>query len=402
MPKFVYTALDRTGAEVSGKARAKTISQVRFELEEQDLTVTSIEAKKGLTELDITPARIKPGELMHISRQLAAFLRAGIPILDALAELREGTENRGTKRVLGEIGDDLAAGFTLSEAFEKHSNDFPPYYLGILRSAELTGNLDTVLDRLAIDIERDNESRRKLRSAMTYPAIVAVISVGTVVVLTMFVLPKFQEFFQSLDAELPAPTRLLLVISAFIQQWAWLIGLIALVLVVGYIIAIRTHAGRRVRDRMVLRLPVVGSTIQVAMAERFTRVLASLVSAGVPLPQAMGVSVDSLKNLAFEEPLQEARTAMMEGAGLAGPIAVTRLFPPMAVQMIRVGEETGSLDSQLEVAAEFYERELDYKVKKLAALVEPAVIVFMGGLVGFVAVALVSAMYGIFRATNLT
>ncbi|MEI2716594.1 MAG: type II secretion system F family protein [Candidatus Nanopelagicales bacterium] len=258
----------------------------------------------------------------------------------------------------------------MSEAFEKHSNDFPPYYLGILRSAELTGNLDTVLDRLAIDIERDHESRRKLRSAMTYPAIVAVISVGTVVVLTMFVLPKFQEFFQSLDAELPAPTRLLLAISAFIQQWAWLIGLIVLVLVVAYVI--RDHGLTRVaraRDRAILKLPVVGSTVQVAMAERFTRVLASLVSAGVPLPQAMGVSVDSLKNLAFEEPLQEARTAMMEGAGLAGPIAVTRLFPPMAVQMIRVGEETGSLDSQLEVAAEFYERELDYKVKKLAALV---------------------------------
>lgn len=402
MPRFAYTALDRDRTEVTGTIRAKTMSQVRFELEDKDLTVLAIETKKGLADLDITPARIKPDELMHISRQLSAFLRAGIPILDALAELREGTENRGTKRVLGDIGDDLAAGSTLSEAFEKHSNDFPPYYLGVLRSAELTGNLDVVLDRLAIDIERDRESRRKLRSAMTYPAIVAVISVGTVIVLTAFVLPKFQEFFAKLDAELPAPTRLLLSISAFIQQWAWLIGLVTLILVVGYVIAIRTHAGRRTRDRAVLRLPIIGSTITVAMAERFTRVLASLVSAGVPLPQAMGVSVDSLKNLAFEEPLQEARTAMMEGAGLAGPIAVTRLFPPMAVQMIRVGEETGSLDSQLEVAAAFYERELDHKVKKLASLVEPAVIIFMGGLVGFVAVALVSAMYGIFRATNLT
>ena len=402
MPTFLYTARDVTGEESSGKIRARTVSQVRFELEEQDLTILTLEAKRGLADLDITPARIKPDELMHLSRQLAAFLRAGIPILDALGELRDGAENRGTKRVLAQISEDLAAGSTLSGAFEQHARDFPPYYLGILRSAELTGELDTVLDQLAVYIERDREARRKIRSAMTYPAIVAVMSVGTVIVLTVFVLPKFQNFFSSLDAELPAPTRLLLTISSFLQQWGWLIALVVVIAAIGYFVALRTHAGRRARDRAMLRVPVVGGTVTVSMVERFTRILASLVTAGVPLPEAMGVAVDSLKNLAFEEPLQRARTSMIEGAGLSGPIAVTRLFPPMAVQMIRVGEDTGSLDTQLEGAAAFYERELDYKVKRMAALVEPAVILFMGGLVGFVAVALVSAMYGIFRATNLS
>lgn len=402
MPTFQYSALTSEGAAVTGRQRARTMSDARFLLKEQELTVTSLTARKSLLAVEVTPPRIKPNDLMHLSQQLSAFIRAGIPILDAMTELSEGSDSRGVRRVLDEIIADLRAGATLTEAFDRHPEDFPTYYRGILRSAELTGQLDTVLDQLAVYLERDLEARRKLKSAMVYPAIVAVMAIGTVVVLTAFVLPKFKTFFASLDAELPAPTRLLLSVSDFVQQWGWLIALVAALSVVAYFIGVRTRRGRHLRDRTFLKLPVLGSTIESSTTERFTRILSSMVGAGVPLPEAMQVATSSLNNLAFEYPLVRARSQMIDGAGLSGPIASTKKFPRMAVQMIRVGEDTGTLDRQLEVAAEFYSRDLDHKVKRLATLVEPAVILIMGSIVGFVAIALVSAMYGIFRATNLT
>jgi type IV pilus assembly protein PilC len=242
---------------------------------------------------------------------------------------------------------------------------------------------------------------RKIRTAMMYPAIVAVMAVATSLILAFFVLPRFEEFFASLDAQLPLPTRMLLAVNAFTQRWLWLIVGSLVALVVGFVVGVRTRPGRRLRDRAMLRIPVVGPTIRSSVTERFTRVLASMVHGGIPLPVAMDVASSSLHNLAFEEPLAAARAKMLDGAGLAGPIAETDMFPHMAVQMMRVGEHTGTLDRQLDMAAGFYGRELDHQVKKLSALVEPAIILVMGTLVGFVAIALVSAMYGIFRATPL-
>jgi type IV pilus assembly protein PilC len=226
-------------------------------------------------------------------------------------------------------------------------------------------------------------------------------AVGTVLVLAIYVLPKFKDFFASLDATLPLPTRMLLSVTDFLATWWWamLAGLGALI--VGYLVSVRFAAGVRFRDKMLLKIPVVGETIRYAVIERFTRLLSSMVTAGVALPEAMRVATESLHNKIYEEALGRARTQMIEGAGLAKPIADTKLFPGVATQMIRVGEDTGSLDTQLDVAAEYYERELDYKIKKVTTLLEPLVIVVVGVIVGFVAIALVSAMYGIFRTANI-
>lgn len=402
MPAYSYTGQTEDGQDKKGTVKAKNLATARFAVQDKGITGATLTVKKSLLDIQVTPPRIKPTDLMHLSRQLAAFLRAGIPILDAISELSEGSDSRAVSRVLDEIARDLRAGGTLTEAFDRHPKDFPTYYRGILKSAELTGQLDVVLDQLAVYLERDLEAGRKLKSAMVYPAIVAIMSIGTVAVLTLVVLPKFQKFFASLDAQLPAPTRLLLSISAFVQQWWWVFAVLGLLAALVYVVAVRLPAGRLLRDRTLLRLPAIGETIRASAIERFTRILASMVGAGIPLPEAMQVATKSLNNLAFEIPLERARQQMLDGAGLAAPIAATKLFPGMAIQMIRVGEDTGTLDRQLEVAAAFYARELDYKVKKLATLVEPAVIVVMGGVVGFVAIALVSAMYGIFRATNLS
>ena len=241
-----------------------------------------------------------------------------------------------------------------------------------------------------------------MKGALVYPAVVAATSVVTVLILAVFVLPKFKDFFSSLDAQLPLPTRMLLAMTAFLGSWWWVVAAGLVALAGTYLVGVRTAGGRRLRDGLLLRVPAVGPTIRFAVVERFTRLLASMMAAGVPLPEAMTVATGSLRNLVFERPLRHARAQMIEGAGLAGPIAATGLFPGVMTQMIRVGEETGTLDTQLEVAAAYYERELDYKIKKLTTLIEPAVVLMMGLIVGFVAVALVSAMYGIFRTVDLS
>jgi type IV pilus assembly protein PilC len=338
---------------------------------------------------------------MHLSRQLAAFVRAGLPVLEAVHTIGAESDNSSVRRVMNDIEDGLRTGERFSDCLDRHPKVFPDFYRGIVHSAELTGELDTVLNRLAIYIERDLEARRKINAAMIYPIVIMVMSAVTVIVLAAFVLPKFKVFFKSLDAKLPLPTRMLLAVTDFLTMWWWAVaaGVVFVVLVVFAVL--RSERGRYGRDRLLLAIPVVGTTIQFALVERFCRILASMVSAGVSLPDALRVATESLRNKVYIQSLSSVNEAMLEGQGIATPLAKTSLFPATAVQMLRVGEETGTLDNQLEVTAQYYETELDYKIKKLTSLFEPAVIVVMGLLVGFVAVALVSAMYGVFNQVKV-
>ena len=401
MPKFAYVAAGPDGAETRGVQQAATLAQARLLLTQQHFRVSELAQKRGLADIQISEARIKPAELMHLSRQLSAFLQAGIPILEAISVIGQESGKPAMRRVLAAIDEDLRAGERLSDAIDRHPKDFPEWYRGILRSAELTGKLDEVLDQLATYLERDIEARRKIQQAMIYPAIVFVLALGTVGVLSFYVLPKFEDFFASLDAELPLPTRVLLGGTRFLGTWWWLIAGAFSALTTAAALATRLRRGRYAWHRVLIAIPVIGPAVRHAKIERFTRLMASLVDAGVPLPAAMSVATGSLGNLVFEDALARARVEMMQGDGLAQPITRTNLFPGIASQMIRVGEETGTLDTQLQVAAAFYERELDYKIKKVTTIIEPVVIVVMGGVVGFVAIALVSAMYGIFRTANL-
>ena len=356
---------------------------------------------KRLATLEITPRRVKRRDLMHFSRQMAVFIKAGIPILEALNAITEEMGNKHFKDVLAQMAQDLQSGGTFATAAEKHKRVFPEYYRGILHSAELTGSLDTALDRLAEYIERDIEARRKVTSALAYPAIIMVMAVVVVVVLAVYVLPKFETFFNSLDAKLPLATRILLHVTHFIRNWWWAIAVGVAALVVLVMLAARTPRGRALRDRFLLKIPAVGDVIRTALLERFCRIFSGMVVAGVPIPEALSVTTTSLSNAVFRNGLNEAREEMLRGEGLARPLAHTGLFPASARQMFMVGEATGTLDDQLETAAVFFDRELDYKIKRLTTLFEPAVLIFVGVIVGFVAVALVSAMYGVYRQVKI-
>jgi type IV pilus assembly protein PilC len=397
METFKYTAVDSSGAKVSGSVDAVSATRARNDLLNRSFDEIELNEKKGFRGIEITKKKVKRADLMNFSRQLAAFLRAGIPILDALSALTENVGSALLRTVLIDIADAIRSGAPLSDAMAVYSDSFPTYYIGILRSAELTGNLDSVLDQLADYIERDLEARRSVKSALTYPMVICVMAVATIVILSVFVLPKFQAFFKSFNAKLPLPTRLLLGGTAFIQTWWLEIVGVFVVSAIALFVTLKTERGKLGKDRMMLRLPVLGDIVRFATIERFFRILGAMLRAGVPVPEAMIAANEGSNNRVYARGLVTAREAMLRGEGLSAPLAATGLFPGAAAQMLRVGEDTGTLDRQLALAADFYQSELTHKVKKLTTLFEPAVILIMGGIVGFVAVALVSAMYGIFN-----
>jgi type IV pilus assembly protein PilC len=401
MPKFAYVGVNVEGHEVKGTQKASSRADAEVSLYEQHVRHLRVTEKKSVLQYEISGPRIKREAVMHLSRQIAAFLRAGLPILEAVHTIGTESENSSVRRMMNDIEDGLRSGERFSDCLDKFPKVFPPFYRGIVRSAELTGELDTVLARLSGYIERDLEARRKLKSAMMYPLIVSAMSMVTVLILAVYVLPKFEDFFADLDAELPLPTRILMAVTGFLGDWWWAIAAGIAALVVSVIGIIRTERGKYAWDAFVLKVPVLGQTIQYALVERFCRVLGSMVSAGVTLTDGLAVTTEALRNRVYVKRLGEVSEQILEGQGVAGPLARTGLFPGTATQMLRVGEDTGSLDTQLEVTAEYYETELNYKIAKLTALFEPIVIVVMGLIVGFVAIALVSAMYGIFRQVDV-
>ncbi len=264
---------------------------------------------------------------MHLSRQIAAFLRAGLPILDAVHSIGTESENSSVRRMMHDVEDRLRAGERFSDTLERYPKVFPEFYRGIVRSAELTGELDAVLSRLAVYIERDLEARRKIKSALIYPIAVAVMSVVTVLVLSVYVLPKFRDFFADLDAELPLPTRMLMGFTDFLAGWWWVILAAIVAWALLFVISQRFERGKYLWHGFLLKVPVLGETIQYALVERFCRVMASMVSAGVNLPEAIRVATDSLRNRVFIARLTGVTEQMLEGQGLAGPLARTGCSP---------------------------------------------------------------------------
>jgi type IV pilus assembly protein PilC len=395
MPRFAYAAIDATGTSVEGVTKADTVGEARTRLLDQNLYPVKIEEKKGALQFELTKEKVKKKELMHFTRQLAVFVKAGIPITEALEIIGDETADLALQRTLSSMVEDLRNGGTLSGAAAKHPEAFPSYYIGILGSAELTGKLDETMENLAGYLERELETRSKVVSALSYPGVVMVLAVFTVAVLAGYVLPQFKPLFEELHAELPFATRMLLFVADLFTVMWYIPFSLAAAFVGWNMWLFKTPKGRRVKDRLVLKMPIINGIVEYAILERFCRILGAMVKAGVPLPDAMRTTTEAVSNTVFRARLEEAQAEMMEGGGFAKPLARTQLFPGAARQMFKVGEETGTLDQQLQVASLYFDRELESRIKKFTTMFEPLMIVFVGLIVGFVAVALVQAMYGV-------
>jgi type IV pilus assembly protein PilC len=394
-----YQSLDPPDEPAAGnepsQVRPAAAESPAYEADQPD-TAESVQPVKTKKALFSIGKKVKSDVVMAFSRQLSSFLEAGIPVLDALEIVAQQTASPAMRVVINDVRSSIHRGTSFAAAVDAHPEVFPAFYRAMLTSAEYTGNLDSVLSQLSEYLERDIAAKRQVKSALTYPIVVLVVAFAAVIVMSVFVLPKFTGLYASLGAKLPLPTRMLIGFTSFMTSyWLLVLGVIALGLGAAYVV-MGGARGKSRRDVLAMKLPVIGNLFQLISLERFCRVLSSLSSAGVPLPVAIGLSADSTNNTLFQTNMLIVREALVRGGGLYEPMAETGLFPIAARQMIQVGERTGMLGNQLGKAASYYEREVKFSLKRATELFQPAVILLVASVVGFIAIAQVSAMYTIF------
>jgi type IV pilus assembly protein PilC len=340
-------------------------------------------------------SRIKPQEIVLFCRQLASFVRVGVPVTAAIETFAEQATSARMRSVYTALGNDIQKGVRLSDAFAAHPRAFPRIVSDMVRSAEATGNLDVVLLQASRHIEREASARSKVRGAMIYPVIIATLAIVITTGIVVFVLPQFRTLYQSLNVPLPPLLRAVLGGSAFISDHAIaiLLGILAIVLGVGY--GLRTEAGKYWRDRLVVRMPVIGPLVRTATTERFCRTLGDMLAAGVPISQTYVVVMSNIRNRVYRDALMPVGPALASGQGMYQPIQAAHIFPSAVIQMMRVGEETGHLDANLTEAANMYEEDLDYLLKRMTSYLEPILIVFVGIMVGFVAITMITSIYSL-------
>lgn len=397
---WIVTSRTPAGEKVTTKISSVSRSRARMMVSASGNQVEEVNEAKSIWQFEFG-AKVPGKVLLQVTRQMAAFTSAGISVLDALQLLAESTKHKTMKATLVAMVEDIRDGDTLPRAASEHSAVFPDYYIAILGSAERSGDLTQTFETLAVYLERDISAARALKSAMYYPAVLFGIGTLAIFVLSIYVLPKFEVFFQSLDTDLPWATQMLLVGSRFVGTWWYLLAAAILAIIVGFVVFRRTTNGRFLTDQILLNIPVVGPLVKLVALERFCRILGSLSETGVPLTDSLKLSADVMGNTVFQQGVIKAREGVIGGRGLAEPLAETGIFPAEAVQIFRVGEQSGLLSRQLSHASNFYSGEVDYRLKNLTALIEPLVLLLVGGGTGFVAVALVSAMYGIYSSQTI-
>ena len=349
--------------------------------------------------------RIIPGlnsmkriELVLFSRMMATFIRAGIPILDGIEVVRQQAVSTLFRRTLDDIAIQLRNGEQLSIAMTSNPRVFSRLYVDMIVAAEATGELDAILDQLARYLERAEATSRRIRQAMLYPAIVLGMAAVVVAILTTVVLPSFVALFADFDAQLPLPTKILMAVGSFGGAY----GVQTVAIVVGAIIALSlvrdTRVVRRIRKRAILHVPVIGSLVKLGIETRFARTLGILLRAGVPIARAFDIATTGTGNENYVRRLAPVRERLLSGDGITKPLQASGLFGSLLIQMVKVGEETGTLDRYLDQASDFIDDDLDYRTKQMVTIIEPMLILGVALVVGFVALSVVTPMYGILRA----
>jgi type IV pilus assembly protein PilC len=400
MALYAYRAIDKQGEIIQDKLEGSGEMAVAHELRQQGLLVIDVE-EQSLSQKDILAPfkRIKLSDLVIFFRQLATMINAGLPIVRALYILSEQTENPKLKDVVVAVRKDVEAGNSLSQALEKHPEIFSRLYVEMVKAGEIGGILDGVLLRVADQLERDQDLRRKIRSALTYPTVVLVLAILAASFMLIFIVPVFAKMFQDLGGTLPLPTRICMAISDILTSfWGVLVYAGMALAVVMFLRWKKSERGRKVWGRAVLRIPAkIGDVVKKATLARFARTLATLSAAGVPILQSIEITATSSGNWVVENALLKSRDAIREGLPIYKPLQEEPVFPPMVTRMIAVGEETGDIDGMLTKIAEFYESEVDAAVKALTSIIEPLMVVVVGGIVGAIVISMYLPMFEIFN-----
>jgi type IV pilus assembly protein PilC len=394
---YTYKVRDRGGKVVSGTVVADNEALVLQRLREQGLTPLEIAKQKRGMNIELTAKKVKLKELAVFSRQFATMVNSGLPILRALAILSEQATNPTLAKVLTASRMDVEQGASLSQAFAKHPKIFNDLYISMVRSGETGGQLDDVLLRLAAMLESEVRLRGKIKSAMTYPIAVVGLVVLIMSAMLMFVVPQFKSIYGQLGGTLPLPTRTLLMLSDAMKKY-WYIVLVGAI--VGRIVFKRwkkTPKGRETVDGWKIRMPVFGPLFHKTALARFSATFSMLLRSGVPILQALEIVAETVNNKVISKAVVDVQESVREGESMARPLSKHKVFPPMVVQMISVGEETGQVDVMLEKVATFYEQEVEASVDALTSLIEPLLIALIGGAVGAAVVALYMPMFNIIK-----
>ncbi|MBF0502631.1 MAG: type II secretion system inner membrane protein GspF [Candidatus Riflebacteria bacterium] len=402
MATYTYKARNWDGkmvnAEMDGESKEVCIAKLR----EKGYFVTNITEKKGGAgfSLSFLERGVSSQEVCIFARQFATMIGSGVPLVRCLTILQQQAENPAFKRIITQIRADVEGGATFSKALEKHPKVFSDLFCNLVKAGEIGGILDQILNRLADYLENSENLRSKVKGALTYPVVVFSIAGLVVIALVMFVLPQFKEIFMGMKVELPIATQILLGTSDFMVNW-WFVVLPTLFGVPFLLMNFfTTKVGARLFDTQILKAPGIGMMMRKVAVAKFTRTLGTLIASGVPILQALEVTAQTAGNIVIAEAVDKTRVSIREGESIAEPLKESKVFPPMVVQMIAVGEETGELDKMLSKIADFYDTEVDNAVKGLTSIIEPIVIVFMGLIIGGIVLAVFMPMLKLVNAAD--
>lgn len=398
MPKYAYKALNKEGKEVFGIVQAESQALAINDVRTLGLYPTAVrearksderrarKEKKGLNELYF--GGVKNKEIVVMTRQLSTLIDAGLPLLRSLNVLIAQLKPCKLRDILREVSADIQSGSTFSEGLAKHPKQFDRLFVNMVRAGEVGGMLEEVLSRLAIFMERREALKRRVKGALIYPIAVIVIAASIVGFLLVKVVPVFADIFNEFGGELPAPTKFLMASGDFmVYQWWLLLAIIAWTLI-GFKMILKVHAVRRFWDRMILKVPLIGDLVTKVAVARFARTLGTLITSGVPILQALKITKETIGNEIIQDAVDKVHDSIKEGDTIAAPLDETKVFPAMVVNMIDVGEETGNLDAMLMKVADIYDAEVEAAVEAMLTLLEPAIIVLLGGVIGFIVVSL--------------
>jgi type IV pilus assembly protein PilC len=405
---FTFRAMDLAGTATSGELEAESKSQVSEQLRQRGLIVLDVTEKSAPFKIEDLMRRWKSvdmRELAIFSRQFATLVASGMPMLRTLHTLEQQTKDEEIKEAVAGLRADVEAGSTLEQAMERHPRVFDRLFRAMVRSGEQSGRLDEALDRIAYQVEKQDALRRQVKSALMYPMLVFGFAIVVLIAIVVFVIPVFAKIFKELEAEhpeegggMPAPTQLCIGLSNLITNyWFLLIPGIALAFWLFFRWK-KTESGKNQWDRFILRLPFkIGDVIQKVALARWSRTFSGSVAAGVPMLQAIQLTGETAGNIVVENAMEDMYTSVKQGGSLARPIENTEIFPPMVGHMVSVGEETGQLETMLSKIADFYEAEVDAKVKALTSLIEPIMICFVGAMVGFIVISMYLPLFSIYE-----
>lgn len=392
MPVFVYAGVENGRKRVNGELRGKDRNTVINLLRKKGIRPTSVKQKEG-TGLGILAGGVKVDDLSRFTRQFAAMTSAGLPLVQCMDILAEQSEVPVLQSALRQISMDIQGGNTLADSLRKHNKIFDSLYCNMIAAGEASGNLDGILVRLAEYQEKASKLQRKVKGAMTYPIILSVITAGATAIMLIFVVPTFAEMFTSMGKELPMPTQIVMGISNFLKSNLLfiIIGLVGAFF--GFKAYYASENGKLVIDRIVLKIPVIGSMLLKTAVSRFSQTLSTLLTSGVGILQALTITAKTAGNKVIEKGLLSAVDKITGGKSISDPLKETNLFPPMVTHMIAVGEKTGDISSMLKKVADFYEDEVDAAVESLTSIIEPIMIVIMGGIIGSILIAMYMPMF---------